>query len=171
MALSDAYDEEQVAEGDVRTVLHFHPTIAPVTVAVLPLVKKDGLAEYASKLEHELREDFATFYDQSGAIGRRYRRMDEEESVREIAFIREQLPQDLKTAFSDDDLYYFLDAIVDYYYDSGILESTAEEVDIDLQAVANAICEQALRDKQGRFNPEEVVYVVEADMDFQEQSL
>jgi hypothetical protein len=51
------------------------------------------------------------------------------------------------------------------------LESTAEEVDIDLQAVANAICEQALRDKQGRFNPEEVVYVVEADMDFQEQSL
>ena len=77
MALSDACDEEEVAEGDVRTVLHFHPTIAPVTVAVLPLVKKDGLAEYASKLEHELREDFATFYDQSGAIGRRYRRQDE----------------------------------------------------------------------------------------------
>lgn len=77
MALSDAYDEEQVAEGDVRTVLHFHPSIAPVTVAVLPLVKKDGLAEYASKLEHELRDDFATYYDQSGAIGRRYRRQDE----------------------------------------------------------------------------------------------
>ncbi len=77
MALSDAYDEEQVAEGDVRTVLHFHPSVAPVTVAVLPLVKKDGLAEYASRLEHELRDDFATFYDQSGAIGRRYRRQDE----------------------------------------------------------------------------------------------
>ncbi len=77
MALSDAYDEEQVAEGDVRTVLHFHPDIAPVTVAVLPLVKKDGLAEFATKLEHELRDDFATYYDQSGAIGRRYRRQDE----------------------------------------------------------------------------------------------
>ena len=77
MALSDAYDEEEVAEGDVRTVLHFHPNIAPVTVAVLPLVKKDGLAEYAAKLEHELRDDFATYYDQSGAIGRRYRRQDE----------------------------------------------------------------------------------------------
>ena len=77
MALSDAYDEEEVAEGDVRTVLHFHPSIAPVTVAVLPLVKKDGLAEYASKLEHELRDDFVTFYDQSAAIGRRYRRQDE----------------------------------------------------------------------------------------------
>ena len=77
MALSDAYDEEVVTEGDIRTVLHFHPNIAPVTVAVLPLVKKDGLAEYASKLEHELRDDFATYYDQSGAIGRRYRRQDE----------------------------------------------------------------------------------------------
>ena len=77
MALSDAYDEEEVAEGDVRTVLHFHPAIAPITVAVLPLVKKDGLAEYASKLEHELRDDFVTFYDQSAAIGRRYRRQDE----------------------------------------------------------------------------------------------
>ena len=70
-------DEEKTPEGDVRTVLHFHPQIAPVKVAVLPLVKKDGIAEYASKLEHSLREDFVTFYDQSGAVGRRYRRMDE----------------------------------------------------------------------------------------------
>ncbi len=77
MALSDAYDEEQLEDGDVRTVLHFHPSVAPITIAVLPLVKKDGIGEYADKLEHELREDFATFFDQSGAIGRRYRRMDE----------------------------------------------------------------------------------------------
>ncbi|MCQ2398223.1 MAG: glycine--tRNA ligase [Sphaerochaetaceae bacterium] len=77
MALSDAYEEQTLADGDVRTVLHFHPNVAPVTVAVLPLVKKDGLAEYAEKLEHELREDFATDYDQGGAIGRRYRRQDE----------------------------------------------------------------------------------------------
>ncbi|MFA6906554.1 MAG: His/Gly/Thr/Pro-type tRNA ligase C-terminal domain-containing protein, partial [Sphaerochaeta sp.] len=77
MALSDAYDEEELEGGDVRTVLHFHPHLAPVTVAVLPLVKKDGIAEFASKLERELRDDFSTFYDVSGAIGRRYRRMDE----------------------------------------------------------------------------------------------
>ncbi len=77
MALSDAYTEETLEGGDVRTVLHFHPRIAPVTVAVLPLVKKDGIADFASKLEKELREDFATFFDISGAIGRRYRRMDE----------------------------------------------------------------------------------------------
>ncbi|AEV30754.1 glycyl-tRNA synthetase, dimeric type [Sphaerochaeta pleomorpha str. Grapes] len=77
MALSDAYDEQELEGGDVRTVLHFHPRLAPVTVAVLPLVKKDGIGEFANELEHTLREDFATFFDQSGAIGRRYRRMDE----------------------------------------------------------------------------------------------
>ena len=77
MALSDAYDEQQLEDGDVRTVLHFHPQIAPVTVAVLPLVKKDGINTMAEQLERKLREDFTTFYDQSGAIGRRYRRMDE----------------------------------------------------------------------------------------------
>ena len=98
-------------------------------------------------------------------------RLDEEENRREIAFIREQLPQELKSRFSDDDLYYFLDAIVDYYYESGILESTDEEVDIDLQKVADAVTEQARRDKQGDFDAEEVFFVVEADMDFQEQNL
>lgn len=77
MALSDAYEEQTLEGGDVRTVMHFHPRIAPVTVAVLPLVKKDGIAEFASKLERDLRDDFVTFFDVSGAIGRRYRRMDE----------------------------------------------------------------------------------------------
>jgi glycyl-tRNA synthetase len=76
MALCDAYEEEEI-DGDTRTVLHFHPAIAPVEVAILPLVKKDGIAEMAQDLEKELRADFKTFYDQSGAIGRRYRRMDE----------------------------------------------------------------------------------------------
>ena len=98
-------------------------------------------------------------------------RLDEEENRREVAFIRERLPQDLKSAFSDDQLYYLLDAIVDYYYDSGILETTDDEVDIDLQQVADAVTEQARQDKIGNFNAEEVFYVVEADMDFQEQNL
>ncbi|MCK5153970.1 MAG: glycine--tRNA ligase, partial [Spirochaetales bacterium] len=77
MVLSDAYEEEELEGGDVRTVLHFHPELAPITVAVLPLVKKDGIKEIAEGIEKNLREDFSTFYDQSGAIGRRYRRMDE----------------------------------------------------------------------------------------------
>ncbi len=77
MVLSDAYEEQKLEDGDVRTVLHFHPELAPVTVGVFPLVKKDGIDELAKKIELGLRDDFATFYDQSGAIGRRYRRQDE----------------------------------------------------------------------------------------------
>ena len=98
-------------------------------------------------------------------------RMDEDENRRELTFIRERLPQEIKTHFSDDDLYYFMDAIVDYYYESGILESEDDEVDIDLQKVADAVTDQAKRDKKENFDPEEVFYVVEADMDFQEQNL
>jgi glycyl-tRNA synthetase len=77
LVLADAYDQETITEGDTRTVMRFHPNVAPITVAVFPLVKKDGLAERARSIEEGLREDFATFYDQSGAIGRRYRRQDE----------------------------------------------------------------------------------------------
>ncbi len=75
--LSDAWEEEVVAEGDSRVVMHFHPLLAPVKLGVFPLVKKDGLAELAQKIELDLRGNFATFYDQGGAIGRRYRRQDE----------------------------------------------------------------------------------------------
>lgn len=77
MVLCDAYEEEEVGEGDVRTVLRLHPEVAPIQVGVFPLVKKDGLAERAQEIERSLRADFTTFYDQSGAIGRRYRRQDE----------------------------------------------------------------------------------------------
>jgi glycyl-tRNA synthetase len=81
MMLCDAYDEEKVADkgndDDWRVVLRFPPRIAPITVAVLPLMKKDGLAELAKEIQNELKEDFSTDYDQSGAIGRRYRRQDE----------------------------------------------------------------------------------------------
>ncbi|AEF85067.1 glycine--tRNA ligase [Treponema primitia ZAS-2] len=81
MILCDAYDEEKVADkgndDDWRTVLRFHPTVAPITVAILPLMKKDGLAELAQDIRNELKEDFSTDYDQGGAIGRRYRRQDE----------------------------------------------------------------------------------------------
>jgi glycyl-tRNA synthetase len=65
-------------DDDIRTVLHLHPRLAPIKVALFPLVKKEGMPELANKLEGELRaRGVATFYDQSGAIGRRYRRQDE----------------------------------------------------------------------------------------------
>ncbi len=74
--LCDAYDEEMV-EGELRIVLRLHPRLAPIKAGVFPLVKKHGLAEIAIDLEKKLRRKFVTFYDDSGAIGRRYRRMDE----------------------------------------------------------------------------------------------
>jgi glycyl-tRNA synthetase len=74
--LADAYREEMV-EGETRVVLGLHPALAPIKAAVLPLVKKDGMPELASEVYHALRKDVTCFYDDSGAIGRRYRRMDE----------------------------------------------------------------------------------------------
>ncbi|HEY0779008.1 MAG TPA: glycine--tRNA ligase [Gemmatirosa sp.] len=77
-ALANAYREEEVAgEAEGRVVLGLHPAIAPIKAGVFPLVKKDGMPEFAHKLTDELRRDVPVFYDDSGAIGRRYRRQDE----------------------------------------------------------------------------------------------
>jgi glycyl-tRNA synthetase len=76
--LVNAYREEQVTgEDEGRTVLALHPSLAPVKAGVFPLVKKDGMPEMATRLADELRRHFPVFYDESGAIGRRYRRQDE----------------------------------------------------------------------------------------------
>ncbi len=75
--LTDAYHEEEV-EGEERVVLRLHPTVAPLKAAIFPLVKKDGLPEIARGLMDELRRAaIPAFYDESGSIGRRYRRQDE----------------------------------------------------------------------------------------------
>jgi glycyl-tRNA synthetase len=74
--LVDAYREEEV-EGETRVVLGLAPGVAPIKAGVFPLVKKDGMPELATTLYNELRQHFTCFYDDSGAIGRRYRRMDE----------------------------------------------------------------------------------------------
>lgn len=74
--LCDAYTEDEVG-GDSRTVLKLHPRLAPIKAAVFPLVKKDGMPERALELYRSLRQEFATAYDEKGAIGRRYRRQDE----------------------------------------------------------------------------------------------
>lgn len=75
--LCDAYEEEELEGGEMRTVLHLHPCIAPVKVAILPLMKKDGLAEKARELYLKLRTRWNIHYDDGGAIGKRYRRQDE----------------------------------------------------------------------------------------------
>jgi glycyl-tRNA synthetase len=76
--LVNAYREESVeGETEGRTVLGLHPSLAPIKAGVFPLVKKDGMPEFAEKLAADLRKAFPVFYDESGAIGRRYRRQDE----------------------------------------------------------------------------------------------
>ncbi|MEW6753172.1 MAG: glycine--tRNA ligase [Candidatus Latescibacterota bacterium] len=74
--LVEAYHEEEVG-GEQRVVMRFHPRIAPVKAAVLPLVRRDGMPEVAQEIAADLRADQPVFYDEGGAIGRRYRRMDE----------------------------------------------------------------------------------------------
>ena len=73
--LCDAYDEETDEKGDVRTVLHFHPALAPFKAAVLPLSKK--LSDKATEIYSELSKDFMIDFDDAGSIGKRYRRQDE----------------------------------------------------------------------------------------------
>jgi glycyl-tRNA synthetase len=72
----DAYDEEEV-EGRERVVLRLHPKLAPVKVAVLPLVNKDGQPELAREIYEDLRTRMPAEYDSGGSIGKRYRRQDE----------------------------------------------------------------------------------------------
>lgn len=83
--LCNAYDEEEVTKqnddgttsSELRTVLRFHPALAPIKVAVFPLVNRDGMQDIAHNINDHLRTKFKSFYDDSGAVGRRYRRQDE----------------------------------------------------------------------------------------------
>ena len=74
--LCDAYSEDEVG-GEARTVLKLHPRLAPIKAAVFPLVKKDGMPERAVAIYRDLKRRFNVYYDEKGAIGRRYRRQDE----------------------------------------------------------------------------------------------
>jgi len=74
--LVDAYAEEEV-RGDTRVVMRFHPRLAPYKVAVFPLVNRDGMPDIAGRIAADLRRHFKVFYDDKGAVGRRYRRQDE----------------------------------------------------------------------------------------------
>ena len=79
--LCEAYTEDQAPDDkgkmQTRTVMRFHPRIAPMKAAVFPLVKKDGMPEKAKEVYLDLKREFNVFYDEKGAVGRRYRRQDE----------------------------------------------------------------------------------------------
>ncbi len=76
ITLLDAYDEDKI-DGEERVVMRFDPKVAPIKAAIFPLMKKPELTKLAKKIDKKLREDFMVEYDESGAIGKRYRRHDE----------------------------------------------------------------------------------------------
>ncbi len=79
--LCEAYHEDEAPDESgkpqKRVVMKFHPRIAPIKAAIFPLVKKDGMPEMAHRVYRDLKSQFNVFYDEKGAIGRRYRRQDE----------------------------------------------------------------------------------------------
>lgn len=79
--LCEAYTEDSAPDDkgkmQTRTVMKLHPRLAPIKAAVFPLVKKDGMPEVAKEIYLDLKKHFNVFYDEKGAVGRRYRRQDE----------------------------------------------------------------------------------------------
>ena len=97
--------------------------------------------------------------------------LDEQETKREMAFIRKQLPIDMKDSYTDERLSWVLDAIAAYYYESGVLESDDDEVDIDMDEVAKYVCSLADQELGQKMDAQEVRLIAEADLDFQEENL
>lgn len=90
--------------------------------------------------------------------------MEDLDDEKTIAYIRERLPQELKEKFTDDEFYYFLDTIYDYYDKSGILDSNSEYIDIDINKIAEFIVKEAKKNGIGDYDPEEIFFVVEGEL-------
>lgn len=94
---------------------------------------------------------------------------DDLDDEKTIEFIKNYLPQDLKDRFSDDELYYFLDVIDEYYVESGILDAQPDEdgyINIDLEKIVDYIIKEARKDEMGEFDPEELLFVVQGEMEY-----
>lgn len=91
---------------------------------------------------------------------------DAEDDRLTVEYIKNYLPQDVKEKFTDDDLYYFLDVIGEYYV--GLIENAKneEEIDIDIDAVAQYIAKKAKKEKIGDFDPEDLRWVVDGELDY-----
>ncbi len=92
--------------------------------------------------------------------------MEDLDDEKTIAFIRERLPQELKEKYSDDDFYYILDTIYDYYEKSGILDSNNEYIDIDINAIADFVAKEAKKNGIGEFPPEELFFIIEGELEY-----
>ena len=94
--LCEAYAEDEIG-GEQRVVMRFHPRLAPIKAAIFPLVNKEGMPEKAHALYRELKRDYNVFFDDKGAVGRRYRRQDEAGTPYCITIDGETLEKDTVT--------------------------------------------------------------------------
>ncbi|MBQ7494310.1 MAG: hypothetical protein IJT75_00880 [Bacteroidaceae bacterium] len=95
-----------------------------------------------------------------------------QDDVQTVAFIRSYLPQDVKERFTDDDLFYFIDLLADYYVESGLLDAEPDAdgcIELDTEAIAAAIAERAKKEKYGDFSPEDLIWVVQGELEYGEQ--
>ena len=91
------------------------------------------------------------------------------DDAKTIAFIKNYLPQDLKDKFTDDQLYYFLDVISDYYVSSGCLDVEPDDegyINIDEEAIVDYVVTEAKKDEIGDFSPEDILFVVQGEMEY-----
>ena len=96
---------------------------------------------------------------------------DAEDDRLTVEYIKNYLPQELKDTFTDDQLYYFLDVIVDYYAESGVLDAEPDKdgyIDIDVEPIAEHLARQARKDGMGDFQSEDLRWVVEGEMEYAE---
>lgn len=95
--------------------------------------------------------------------------LEDQDDAETIAYIRNYLPQELKEKFTDDDLYYLFDLIVEYYTSSGILDQEPDEegyINIDQEEIVNYLVREAKKDNMGPFEPEDLLFVVQGEMEY-----
>ena len=93
--------------------------------------------------------------------------LDDLDDEKTIEFIKNYLPQDLKDKFTDDEFYYFLDLIDEYYTQSGILDAQPDAdgcIDIDLEKIVDFIIKEARKNQMGEYDPEEILFIVQGEM-------
>lgn len=96
---------------------------------------------------------------------------DDLDDEKTIEYIKNYLPQELKEKFSDDEFYYFLDLLDEYYTQSGILDAEPDAdgcVEIDLDKIVDYIVKEARKDGMGEYEPEEILFVVQGEMEYTE---
>ena len=100
--------------------------------------------------------------------------LDAEDDVRAVEYIRCHLSQELQEKFTDDLLYYFLDVLAEYYYESRLWDEAAsadDYVEIDLEEVAAHLAKRAEKEGMGKFNVEDLLFIVQYQLDFEEEEM